>query len=119
MPHVLIAGPCSVRRYWDEFASREWRDGDLVVRTVSAFLARGETAVLVECAVAEGFLRQVFLVHLSQKDEGVLARLFHATSPERTVGVRRCLAWIGEEPLAQDPSCWWGSHTLGVPLPSH
>jgi hypothetical protein len=86
---------------------------------VGAFLARGDTNVLVECAVAEGFLRQVFLVHLSQKDEGALVRLFQSSTPERTIGVRRCLAWVGEELLVQDPSCRWGSHTLGVPLPSH
>lgn len=117
MPHVTIEGPCTVRGYWDRFRPGEWSDGSLVIRSIASFLGQGETTALVECAVVEGFLRQVILVQLTQKDNGVLVRLFHASGVERTNGVRRCLGRIGAELLNQDPSCRWGPHTLGIALP--
>ncbi len=117
MPHVLIEGPCSVRRYWEEFEPEEWRDGPLVVRTISAFMGRDGRSVLVECAVVEGFLRQIFLAHLHQKDEGIMVRVFHTSGPERTEGLRRCLGRIAGKLLAQDASCRWGTDTLGIPPP--
>jgi len=117
MPHALIEGPCTVRSYCERFESREWRDGDRVIRTVAAFVGRDAVSALVECAVVEGYLRQILLVLLLQKREGVLVRLFHGSNPEKTEGVRLCLARIGQEMVAQDPACRWGQHTLGIPVP--
>jgi hypothetical protein len=115
LPHALVSGPCTVRAFWESFESREWRDGDLVARSVSAYLGNDSTAVLVECVVSEGFLRQIFLVHLLQKRHGVMVRLFPATSPEKTIGVRRCLEWIADEIAIQDPGCRWSAKALGLP----
>lgn len=118
MPHVQIAGPCKVVTYWEHFEPSIDREGDRIVRSITAYLARRENRVLVECTVIEGFLRQVFLIEAIQRDDGVLVRLFHCSTPEKTPGVRYSLAWIAASFCSQDPTCSWDTSNLGVHLPA-
>ncbi len=106
-----------MQEYWERFEPRVRRDGDRIVKAIAAFMTHDGRRAVVECAAIEGFLRQTFLVEMIQKDSGVLVRLFHGSGPEKTEGVRFCLAWIGRTLLAQDPGCRWGAENLGVPLP--
>jgi len=117
MPHVQVAGPCRIAAYWETFEPAIDRGGDRIIRSITAYLARGENRLLVECTVIEGFLRQVFLVEMIQRDGGVLVRLFHGLMPEKTAGVRYCLAWIAAGLCAQDPACSWDARNLGIDLP--
>lgn len=117
MPHVQVVGPCQVSAYWEQFEPSVDRAADRIVRTLTAYLACRENRVLVECTVIEGFLRQVFLVELIQRDNGALVRLFHSSTPEKTPGVRYCLAWIAARICAQNPSCSWDTRNLGIELP--
>jgi hypothetical protein len=117
MPHVSITGPCSVAAYWEHFEPAIDRQGDRIVRAITVYLARRENRALIECTVVEGYLRQIFLVEMIQREDGALVRLFHGSSPEKTEGVRYCLAWIAKALLAQDPACAWKTQNLGIPLP--
>lgn len=114
MPHVRLVGPCKVRSYWDSFEPKVRREGDLILKTIQAYLAPDDLAVVVECTVVEGYLRQQFLAHLIQKDDGALVRLFHASAPEKTVGVRHCLGWIASQVLEMNETCRWASDNLGL-----
>ncbi len=118
MPHVLVTGPSRVATYWERFAPAIERSEGRILRSITAYLACRENRVLVECTVMEGFLRQVFLIELLQRDDGALVRLFHGSSPEKTDGVRHCLAWIAAELRAQDPACSWNTEHLGMEIPS-
>jgi len=117
VPHVIIEGPCSVRSYWERFQTEQRRDDDRIVKAINAYLSRDSSTAMVECMVAEGFLRQTFLAQLIQREHGVLIRLSPSSTPERTEGVRFCLAWIAAALARQDPSCRWGAHNLGIPIP--
>jgi hypothetical protein len=118
MPHVFVTGPCRVSEYWERFEPSIDRGEGRISRTIAAYLARGGNRVLVECTVIEGFHRQVFLVEMIQREEGALVRLFHGSSPEKTAGVRHCLAWVALDLRSQDPSCSWKTENLGIPLPA-
>ena len=118
MPHVQVDGPCRVAAYWETFEPAIDKGKDRIVRSLAAYLACRENRVLVECTAIEGFLRQVFLVEMIQRDNGALIRLFHGPAPEKTAGVRYCLAWIAASLCAQDPACSWDARNLGVDLPS-
>ncbi len=117
MPHVRIYGSCSVRAHWEQFAQGHWRDESKIVKTLSALLSRDGTSELIECLAIEGFLRQNFLAQLLQKEDGILIRLYPASMPEKTEGVRFCLGWVASGFRAQDPTCRLDATNLGVPLP--
>jgi hypothetical protein len=110
MPHVQIDGPCDVRSYWERFEPRVHRDGDRILKTTQTYL--------VECTVVEGYLRQNFLAQLVPKQGGALVRIFHGSHPEKTEGIRHCLAWIASELLSQNPACRWSADNLGLSPPA-
>lgn len=117
MPHVFVTGPCRVSTFWERFEQAIDRGEGRISRVIAAYLARGGRRALVECTVIEGFQRQVFLLELIQRENGVLVRIFHGSCPEKTPGVRHTIAWVATGLLSQDPACRWKTENLGVPLP--
>jgi len=114
MPHVRIDGPCDIRSYWERFEPKIHRDRDRIIKATHAYLAQQDQRVLVECTVVEGYLRQHLLAELVQKEGGALVRIFHESNPERTEGIRTCLAWIASEIIGQCPACRWAADNLGL-----
>ena len=117
MPHVQIEGACSLRTFWERFEPQVHREGEQILKTTQAYLAKEERSVLVECTVVEGYLRQHFLASLVPKDKGALVRIFHGSAPEKTDGVRCCLAWIASQIIGQNPDCRWAADNLGFASP--
>ena len=117
MPHVQIDGPCSIRAYWERFEPQVHREGERILKMTQIYLAHQDRSVLVECTVVEGYLRQHFLAQLVPKDQGALVRIYHGSHPEKTEGVRYCLAWIASQLLAENPNCRWAADNLGFTVP--
>ena len=117
MPHVQIDGPCSIRAYWERFEPQVHREGERILKMTQIYLAHQDRSVLVECTVVEAYLRQHFLAQLVPKDQGALVRIYHGSHPEKTEGVRYCLAWIASQLLAENPNCRWAADNLGFTVP--
>ena len=114
MPHVRIQGPCRAKAYWESFQPQVYRTEAWILKTTHAYLARRDERVVVECTVVEGYLRQHFLAELVQKEDGLLVRIFHASTPEKTEGVRACLAWLASQVTGQSLHCQWDTDNLGL-----
>jgi len=114
MPHVRIDGPCSVQSFWRRFESKTSRDNQRIMKTLSAYSARDASSVLVECVVVEGYLNQSFLVLLSQKEGGILIRLYPGIAVEKSPGVRACIGWLAELVLEHEPDARRGPESLGT-----
>ncbi|MBM3287790.1 MAG: hypothetical protein FJY88_10645 [Candidatus Eisenbacteria bacterium] len=117
MPHVLISGPCDLRRFWESFAPTLIRNERLIVKAVDVYVASGGKRALVECAVIEGFLRQSFLIELAEREGGMVVRLFGSQKPEKTDGVRYALGWIAHILVQRMPGCRMIAANLGIDLP--
>ena len=115
MPHVQIDGPCDIQGFWSTFQPTTRRETDRILKAIQAYLENEGRGVLVECMVVEGYLRQSFLAQIVHKEGGLLVKIFHATHPERTPGVRSCLAWLADQLLEQNTKACWASDNLGLP----
>lgn len=82
----------------------------------SSYLAHDARSLLLECVTVEGYLRQAFFVVLTDRPERVMIRLLPRTSPEKTPGVRRCVAWIALWFRSTFPGSQLGSTNLEAEL---
>jgi hypothetical protein len=114
MPHVQIDGTCDIRGYWESFEPQTFRQAERIVKTHEAYRARGARGLLIECTVVEGYLRQNLLVQIVVKDGGALVKIFHVSHPEKTDGVRHCLAWIATTLIEKNPGSLWAGDNLGL-----
>ena len=93
-----------------------------MLKATASFLAHDGRSLLVECLAVEGFLRQSFFVLMTSKPEGVMVRLYPRTSPEKTAGVKRCVAWLSLWMRKQIPAAVIGTtnlhEELSRPLPA-
>ena len=112
MPHVVIEGPATVDRFFQQFQPILDRSGPHILKAREVFINRGRRSVLVESTVVEEGRTQGFFAHLSQGEGAVTVRLLPATDPEKTDGVKRLLALIARQVLLQDPACKYGKTNL-------
>lgn len=96
MPHVEVMGGRSLLELHDGFRPRETRDGQALLKATGLYLSSDRRSVLVDCLVVEGYLRQRFHILISSRDGGAIVRPLDLASPEKTIGVKRCVVWVSQ-----------------------
>jgi hypothetical protein len=94
MPHVEILGPAVLAQFHARFRSRTLQEGPRVLRATGCYLSTDGRSLLIEFVTVEGHLRQSFFILAASAGTETTLRLLPRTSPEKTDGVKRCLAWI-------------------------
>ncbi len=112
MPHVVVEGPVSLERLYQDFTPENLREGACIIKLRALYLSTTKTDALVECVVVEDGLPQDFYVMLSGRSSGITVRLDPKTDPQKTVGVKRLVALLGQRLKAQDPACAYGVTNL-------
>ena len=112
MPHIVVEGPASVDRFFQQFQPILDRSDARILKARDVFINPGRRSALVESTVIEEGRTRGFFVHLSQGEGAVTVRLLPATDPEKTDGVKRLLALIARQVLLQDPACKYGKTNL-------
>ena len=112
MPHVEVRGPVRISGFHARFAPRTLREGDTVTKAMGAFLSHDGRSLLLDLLIVEGFLRQSFFLLLTEREDAVMVRLLPRTSPEKTAGVKRAVAWVATWLQAASPSCAVGTTNL-------
>ena len=118
MPHVEVRGPVHLPGFHARFVPRSLREGETVTKALGAFLAYDGRTLLVDLLIVEGFLRQSFFLVLTEREDGAMVRLLPRTSPEKTAGVRRAVAWMATWLQAASPSSVVGATNLEAFLDS-
>jgi hypothetical protein len=113
MPHVEVRGPIRLAGFHARFTPRVLREGETVIKAVATFLSPDGRTLLLDMIVVEAFLRQSFFLLLTERDDGVMVRLLPRTSPEKTGGVKRAVAWTAVRLQAGFPSTTVGATNLG------
>jgi hypothetical protein len=121
MPHLELLGIRSLEEFGTRFRPLTLEEEGRVLKIGNYYVAYDRKSALMECIAVEGFLRQTFFVLLSLRQDGVLIRLLPRTAPEKTVGVKRCLIWVGHLLAGGRPEARVGATNLeaelGIPFP--
>ena len=113
MPHVVIHGPVSLEKFYQQFEPTTIRENSLIMKTREAFLNVTKDILLLECVAVEDRFSQIFYMQLVQKaPDSTTVRLDALTDPEKNDAVRRFLAIIGAQLKAQHPACQYAQHNL-------
>ncbi len=112
MPHREIKGSVDLAAFVRDFEVQTLREGSAVIKMLVAFLAHDQRSALVECVVVEGHLRQGFFVLLGQRNEVTVGRVHPRSSPEKSPGVKRCIAWVTEQLHRSNPGSEFGNTNL-------
>lgn len=113
MPHVIIEGPVSVEKFYQQFAPISQRQDETIFKVKDVFINQEKTRVLLECIVVEDRISHVFYMTLTQQaPERITVRLDTLTSPEKTDGVKRLIGLIGHKLQSQHPDARYGAHNL-------
>ena len=116
MPHVELLGAAPLSAFHSRFHPDVLEEKGTIIKAPASYLSHDGRSLLIECLCVEGYLRQSFFVLISQTDASTMIRLLPRTSPEKTDGVRRCLAWIASLLKADSPGSRVGKTNLPEPL---
>lgn len=112
MPHVVVNGPASVEKFYQNFETIHIQDQDTIIKVKEVFLNTKKTQALLECIVVEDRVSIAFYTVLSQGKGKITVWLDPLTDPEKNDGVKRLLAVVGHKLKSQDPACQYGKHNL-------
>ena len=112
MPHVVVNGPALLERLYQNFTPENLREGACIIKLRALYLNTRKTEALVDCIVVEDGLPQNFYALLSQRASGITVRLDPMTDPQKTDGVKRLVALLGQRLKAQDLACTYGATNL-------
>lgn len=117
MPHVVVEGPASLGRLYQQFAPESVRQGACIFKLKAMYLNTTQTEALIDCVVVEDGLPQNFYALLAQKSPSgrsaaITVRLDPLTDPQKTDGVKRLVALLGQRLKVQDPACAYGATNL-------
>jgi hypothetical protein len=115
MPHVQILGSLRLADVGDLAAGLLVAHPPLILKVQEAYLGRRGQQLLLECMVAEGYLRQHFFLLLNQQEQGILIRCHPAVPVQKTSGVKQLIAEIARTCIQKYPAARIG-HTNLQPL---
>ena len=116
MPHCQIVGPVSLPEFHRDFRPRAVTSEGMILKAEECFLSSHGRVLMLECLVAEGYLRQGFFILVTADEEGAMVRLLPRTSPEKTEGVKRCLAFVARWLRDSSPGAAFGKTNLQAQL---
>lgn len=112
MPHVVVKNPIDLRDYVAGFEPLTHKEAETVCRASEAYLSSSGSSALVEAVVVEDGQHQKFFVLLSQKPGQATVRLFRATDPDKTRGVRLLVALVARDLLERSPGASYGATNI-------
>lgn len=123
MPHVRYSGSLDLVGFHRAFSPRALEEPGLVAKATACYLDHEGQTLLVDCTTVEGRLRQNYFAVATVSPDGSVVRLLPKTSPEKSPGVFRTLAWIAQWLAASSGGKSIQSSNLGAaletPFPAH
>ena len=112
MPHVVIDGPATVEKFYNDFEPTTLKEQGTVINIRDVFLSKQKTKVLIECTVVEDRYPINFYTLLYQGNGRLTVRFDPLTDPEKVDGVKRLLALVAHKVKSQDPACRYGTNNI-------
>jgi len=112
LPHVVLTGDISLRDVFEKIEAFVVREDKNILKISDKFINQDEDSILVESMAIEAKNKASFLVLLSQREDGLVVRLYPQIDVEKTDGVKKILAKIANDIIAAFPSLKVGKTNL-------
>jgi hypothetical protein len=112
MPHAVISGAPPVSDVFRAYEALLYRNGDIVLKTGTAYLSSDGRSMVIEATAVEGGSPRNFLVLAGQREGGLVVRLHPSIEVEKTDGVKRLLAMVAMQVMGKFPGTSLGKTNL-------
>ena len=96
---MVIEGKLEVKDIFNQLNSVFIKEDNLIIRTTNFFLSKDETIILIETLVIENRVKNQFFAIISQREDGIVIRIYPGIEVEKTDGVKRSLVELGKQIL--------------------
>lgn len=103
MPHVVLNGEVSAENIFDNLNPLFIRNKALILKTSNTYIDQEKKAILIESLAIENKNKTDFLAMISEREDGVVVRIYPGSKVEKTDGVKRILAEIAKQLLDMFP----------------
>jgi len=112
LPHVVLNGEIFFRDVFEKIEPFVVREDNNILKISDKFLNKEETSILVEALTIEDKNKVSFLILLSQREDGLVVRLYPQIDVEKTDGVKKILAKIADNIIDAFPNLVVGKTNL-------
>jgi hypothetical protein len=112
LPHVVLLGPVDMEEVFRRLKPVFVKTDRGILKATDAYVDRGKRCILVDSLAIEGGEKDRFLMLISQKEDGLVVRLFDVPEVERTEGVKRVLAETAKQLMETFPDLKIGETNL-------
>jgi len=99
VPHVVLKGKVYAQNIFDNLNPLFIRNKDLILKTSKTYIDREKKSILIESLVIEKKNKTDFLAIISEREDGVVVRIYPGSKVEKTEGVKRILAETAKQLL--------------------
>jgi hypothetical protein len=112
LPHVVLTGDISLHDVFEKIEAFILHEDKNILKISDKFINKEGTSILVESLAIENNNKVSFLVLLSQREDGLVVRLYPQIAVEKTDGVKTILAKIADDIIEAFPSLRVGKTNL-------
>ena len=112
MPHVVLNGEVNLEEIFIKFKSIMIRNENGILKTDNIYFSRDKTSIIIESLAIEKGIKNSFLAMVSQRDDGVVIRIYPGIEIEKTPGVKKILSGIAKQVLTDFPKLKIGETNL-------
>ena len=112
IPHVVVEGKLEGGKVFENLEPILIKQDNLLIRTTNSFISKDESMILVETLVIEEGIKSQFFAVISERDDGIVIRIYPGTDVEKTNGVKKSLADLGKQILQKFPETKIGKTNL-------
>jgi len=103
VPHVVLNGKVYTQNIVDNLNPLFIRNKTLILKTSNMYIDREKKSILIESLAIEEKKKTDFLAMISEREDGVVVRIYPGSKVEKTDGVKRILAEIAKQLLDMFP----------------
>ena len=112
MPHIVIEGKVQLAKLFADFTPCVHTLPNGALKLMDAYINQSGCSMLIEAIAAEGGPPNRFFVQILQHAQKTTVKLYPGSDPEKTPGVKKLLALVARQVLANCPGTSYGSTNL-------
>jgi len=99
MPHVVLNGKVHIKDVFDKMKTLFIRKEGVILKTSNTYIDREKKSILTESLAIEDGKKINFFTMISNREDGIVVRIYPGSEVEKTDGVKRILAEIAKQLL--------------------
>lgn len=112
MPHVVLNGNVDLDDIFNKFESVFIRNEHGILKTDNIYISRDKTAIIIESLAIEKGVKNSFFALISQRNDGVVVRIYPGIEVEKTSGIKNILSEIAKQLRTISPQLTIGETNL-------